>query len=132
LQRHLLFTIASILGAKLLQFELKTKFNTNKTHFSCISVIFLYLLNLLTKREGGKPQIHVFPAKGRKESFKEQNSVFADRSNISGRTLQDITAPAKKYLGARQNLTTCLISPCYMPSQSLFPRGIPPLSLSIK
>ena len=64
----------------------------------------------------------------RKSDRKEWKSVSTDRSSISGRALQDIRAPALIDAAARPNLARSRLSPCYMPSLSLFARVFSPVS----
>lgn len=63
----------------------------------------------------------------KKNSTTEYNSVSTDRSNISGRVLQDIRAPALICAGGRSNWETCRLALCYMPSRSLFARTFSPV-----
>ena len=51
---------------------------------------------------------------------------FGGRCKIFARSPQDIAPPAARICHGRGKLVTCRLAPCYMPSESLFPRGFSP------
>ena len=88
----------------------------NNARFPCFSAIFFVSLHLV------RPVLFAYKATPEAQSFMS----FGGHCKIFARSPQDIAPPAATICHGRGKLATCRLAPCYIPSKSLFPRGLSP------